>query len=103
MLFCKLLRWATQLDGIAWNRCRITSRREFILVDLVDHLHERLLNIDVSPGARLEVLHVIVGGKLFSLLSRDGTLFRQITLVANEQCCDVSFAVLIDGHDPASN
>ena len=102
-LVCLLLGRTTQLDGIASGRWLLASRREFILVDLVDHLHERLLHIDISTGARLEVLHVIVSGELFSLLSRDCALLRQITLVAYEQCCDVSLAILIDGHDPASN
>ena len=98
------LRLAAQLDGITgWLLLLCARALKFILVDLVDHLHESLLHVDVASRARLKVLHVIVRCQLLSFLSRDRTFICKIALVANEKSRDISFAVLVDGHDPPSH
>ena len=79
------LRLAAQLDGItSWLLLLCARALKFILVDLVDHLHESLLHVDVASRARLKVLHVIVRCQLLSFLSRDCTFICKIALVANE-------------------
>ena len=104
VLLCCCLRLSAKLDsatGLWLYRWATSCAREFILVDLVDHLHESFLHVDVSAGTRFVILHVIVSCKLFGFLSRDSALVSKIALVADEKCGYIRLAVLVNSHDPS--
>ena len=96
-------RFTTEFDSIAgWSIILRRSIREFGLVDIVDHLNESLLNIDVATCACFEIHHVIVSCQLLSFLSCHCTFVSQIALVANEESGDICITILVNGHDPSS-